>query len=147
MIKIKSPNSSATPKSLNSKMLQALPLIVSGQSLADVAKAVNCSPGTVRNWCSGNASFKAELALLRQLLYAEATESLRSLSACAVHALAKVINDPSAMNKDVISAARVVLSHTHSVRNVVSIENDDSLVGSIAAIFKKWDQQNHENHK
>ncbi|MDC1299485.1 hypothetical protein N8Z64_08010 [Pseudomonadales bacterium] len=128
------------PSKLSPQQLAALPLLASGMRYSEVAEQIQSAHGTVKNWCSQNPHFKAELSRLRRASYAESTARLKALSMDSVLALHTVLTDEKASHKDKIAAAKAVLAYTHDRSTVHKIAPADA-ANTIASILRGLDDE------
>lgn len=122
---------SKSAPNLTPRMQKALPLLAAGQPVKVAAKAAKVSPGTVHNWCSQHAGFRAALAELRAEMLAESTERLRGLASAAVDTLQAILTDPATPPRERLAAVEIVLDRG----SPASAITPSDAVGAIVAVL------------
>ncbi len=126
---------------LSAKQMAALPLLASGMRYAAVAKQVEVTHGTIKNWCSQNPQFKAELRARQRQLYVESHTRLQALAHEATQALRDVLTDQTAAARDRVAAARTVLGHVHDKQQTHTIRSSGDAAALIAKILNESEFQ------
>lgn len=93
---------------LKANQEKALLALLSGQSPAEVADSVGCSPRTLRRWAQLEA-WKATLGDVRRQAFTQAVAQLQHASGDAVRGLLRVVKDSDAPPGATVAACRAVL--------------------------------------
>ena len=121
--------------SITPKQLQALPLLVTGMSGVEVAKAVGVKPSTVSGWLHHCPGFMAELDQCREQVIREAMDQLGGTLTTAVrelhHVMTKSKNDALRLK-----AATFVIEHFGLPKASPSGSTDPADKAEIGAVLQ-----------
>jgi transposase-like protein len=92
--KATNPDSKA-PCELSAQQQLAIDLLVSGKSLAEVARVLDLSRQTLSEWANQHYGFRAVLNQRRQEIWSAAGDALRSMLPAALAALAAELEGPN----------------------------------------------------
>lgn len=106
-------NLKGSANGLTAKQRRAVLLLASGVTAAEVAQTLGVSTGTVYNWKSQSDEFRRELDSAQRQLFEGGIRELKSLVAGATTYLRSVLLDPTAADRDKISAAKTVLQYSN----------------------------------
>lgn len=114
-------------KELNEKQLQAIELLVKGETITDVANIIGVSRISVSNWKNNNEVFKAELSKSVQLLKSNVDSkilcNIEPLMDRLIKIALKSSSDKTSLDAIIYALNRVLGTPTNKIQD---INNNDS---------------------
>lgn len=109
-------------KSSEAKQAQAIGLLLTGNSTAEVASQIGVTQRTVQNWCSDDMEFIAQLRSAESEAVTVASRRLASVASSAIDTIEEIMSHPLSKAPTRLQAADLALSYLFRFRDIVSIE-------------------------
>lgn len=135
-------------KTLTDKQIQAIELIVQGESISDVAKLIGVSRTTVSTWKNKDELFKAELDKSLQALKSDVETQILNNINPLMNRLIKIAlkssSDKTSLDAIIYTLNRLLGTPTNKTQDISSSINDDKEIKDINSMLKEID--NKENN-
>ena len=135
-------------KTLSDKQIQAIELIVQGESISDVAKLIGVSRTTVSTWKNKDELFKAELDKSLQALKSDVETQILNNINPLMNRLIKIAlkssSDKTSLDAIIYTLNRLLGTPTNKTQDISSTGNDDKEIKDIDSMLKEID--NKENN-